>query len=654
MAAGIPGLVSVVMLVRDQVDHTRMALQSIDRCDGEFEVVVVDNGSVDSTEEFLDDWRDRAAHPVTVLRFDDDEGGARRRNIGAAASRGEYLFFVDNDVVADEPHVMTALVAELAADPRAAAASPLLRFPGTSDLVQCAGGGSTATGHIGLVGRGELLNAGHRRQRVQTWAPTAALLVRRRSFLGADGFDEAFDPVPLCEDVDLCCRLRSAGEHLVFVGRVGLRHYEGTTFNRIGRDKLVIWKRHMRVIRARWSEVFARGPHHSEEELAWRPVVKDYGNLHDPRAHILADGGTPPHDLTFFAALSEPADTLSSDLRVGVAGCGQAALRGALPAFGRPDPELAVPAPAPFLDFPAVPGVRLVGVADPDRAALLTAARAYRVLHALPDAHALLDRVPLEGMVICTPPTHLAELAVAALRRGIGVLVEKPAVLDERELADLESASSDVVCSINLPWAYHPALDALRAAIGDGVIGIPDTFAVVFEHCGPRLWSPRASWYEDPSVGVVTDLGLHVLDALQRALGGPVTVVETVGSTLHHCIAEARVGSAVGTVQVSWAASAPRFTVRVAGQGGSLVADLIPFRASQPALSWHVGDQAERLPVAPGPMPDGPYRDFAAALRGGPQPRTHLGAEIDAVRALLTWRSLAQRANREAPARRRA
>ncbi|WP_367127916.1 glycosyltransferase [Saccharothrix sp. HUAS TT1] len=569
----VPGLVSVVMLVRNRLEHTRRALDSLARASGDFEVVVVDNGSDDGTAEHL------AAldhpRPLVVLRHEDDRGGSERRNVGAAAARGEYLLFLDNDVLVDDPDVVEVLAAELAADPGLGGVSPLLLYPGDSGLVQCAGGASTSDGRIGPVGRGQPLTAAHREHREQSWAPTAALMVRHSSFRRVGGFDVSFDPVSLCEDVDLCCRLRADGERLRYVGSVAVRHFEGTTFNHVGHDKLPIWKRHTRVIRSRWAELFAAGPSHPAEALEWVPVRKDYSDLDRPLVSVSADAEVGSADLSFFAsdgalATGEPADVRLLVLGAGDAGSGA----GALPVAG-------------------LRGVRVVGVADPDSRALLTAARAHDAPWALRDSTHLVETVPAEGVLVHAPNTGAV---LTALRRGLHVLLAKPALDDLPALVEAARRAPGR-CSVDLPWAHHPDLTALNKAITGGDAGAPRGFALRLDH-------PTGH-------DLVADLGPDALDALERVLGAPVTDLRTTTATHDRVRATASAGTLSGTVELG--RGEPRLHLTITGDGGVLTADLV---ASPTAGA-----------------------DFLGALRGGPAPLTCLEATAGVFDAVRAWRA---------------
>ncbi|MFA4983515.1 MAG: glycosyltransferase family 2 protein [Candidatus Micrarchaeia archaeon] len=62
-----------------------------------FETIIVDNGSTDGSVELL-----RAKYPwARVIRNKENLGFAQANNIGIAASKGEYVALLNNDVVAD-------------------------------------------------------------------------------------------------------------------------------------------------------------------------------------------------------------------------------------------------------------------------------------------------------------------------------------------------------------------------------------------------------------------------------------------------------------------------------------------------------------------------------------------------------------------------
>ena len=90
---GRPGLVSVVVPVWNQLEHTRACLASLRRTTrAPYEVVVVDNGSTDGTRAWLAAQRD-----VVVVTNAENRGFAAACNQGVAASRGEVVVLLNND-----------------------------------------------------------------------------------------------------------------------------------------------------------------------------------------------------------------------------------------------------------------------------------------------------------------------------------------------------------------------------------------------------------------------------------------------------------------------------------------------------------------------------------------------------------------------------
>jgi glycosyltransferase involved in cell wall biosynthesis len=90
---------SVVVATYEWPDALEAVLRSLaEQSDRGFEVVVADDGSGPDTEAVAARWAN--ALPLRHVRQEDDGYRlARVRNLGASAARGDYLVFVDGDVV---------------------------------------------------------------------------------------------------------------------------------------------------------------------------------------------------------------------------------------------------------------------------------------------------------------------------------------------------------------------------------------------------------------------------------------------------------------------------------------------------------------------------------------------------------------------------
>lgn len=90
---------SVIIPALNSANSVRACVASVLANDyGDFEVIVVDDGSVDETARIAESFQDSR---VRVLISGRSIGAGACRNLGARAARGALLFFLDADCVAD-------------------------------------------------------------------------------------------------------------------------------------------------------------------------------------------------------------------------------------------------------------------------------------------------------------------------------------------------------------------------------------------------------------------------------------------------------------------------------------------------------------------------------------------------------------------------
>jgi len=184
-------VISVVIAVRDGMPwlEEQLTALSAQQCASEWEVVVCDNGSTDSSAEAVRGWESRSGTPGEIRLVDGSarRGPAAARNIGAASARGELLAFCDADDVV-QPGWLDAMRRSLL----------------ETDVVA----GSFEMGSLNGEPRG-IPQPAQTKQLGQIPAGLAAnLAVRRSAFDQVGGFDEA---LRVGEDIDLCWRLQLAG-----------------------------------------------------------------------------------------------------------------------------------------------------------------------------------------------------------------------------------------------------------------------------------------------------------------------------------------------------------------------------------------------------------------------------------------------------------
>lgn len=85
--------VSVVIPVFNGQKHIHQAIDSVHRQTyQDTEIIVVDDGSTDSTAEIVATFKDSVSY-----LYQTNSGAAKARNSGVRASRGKYIAFLDND-----------------------------------------------------------------------------------------------------------------------------------------------------------------------------------------------------------------------------------------------------------------------------------------------------------------------------------------------------------------------------------------------------------------------------------------------------------------------------------------------------------------------------------------------------------------------------
>jgi len=215
---------SIVMPVWNRVELTRDCLTALAglKDQPEYELIVVDNGSTDGTTDFLR----QLSGDVRVIVNEENLGFAKACNQGAAAARGKYLVFLNNDTI-PQPGWLTALVAEVDNHAEVGVVGSKLLYP--NGTVQHAGVVRDCARRLPYhIYKG--FAAGHPavNQRREFQIVTAAcLLIRRALFDEVGGFDEGY--VNGFEDADLCLKVRERGYVVVYQPRSVVVHLESQT-----------------------------------------------------------------------------------------------------------------------------------------------------------------------------------------------------------------------------------------------------------------------------------------------------------------------------------------------------------------------------------------------------------------------------------------
>ena len=119
------------------------------------------------------------------------------------------------------------------------------------------------------------------------------------------------------------------------------------------------------------------------------------------------------------------------------------------------------------------PGIELVGICDTNLERLTSFARKHKCTAPLyTDLEKMLDEAQPEGVVIAVPDARHAEVAVAAMKRGCAVLLEKPMAPTVEGCRDiLKYARQSRGALLGFVLRGHPVFRKVKELLDSGIIG---------------------------------------------------------------------------------------------------------------------------------------------------------------------------------------
>ncbi len=124
-------------------------------------------------------------------------------------------------------------------------------------------------------------------------------------------------------------------------------------------------------------------------------------------------------------------------------------------------------------NFAKTEGAHVVAVSDMDPRKLSAAKRLFPAISEAPDFQTLLNDASIEAVAIATPVHTHFDIALAALRAGKHVLVEKPLTHTSEQAERLidEAERRNLVLMVDHTFIYTPAVRKIRDLINDRAIG---------------------------------------------------------------------------------------------------------------------------------------------------------------------------------------
>jgi UDP-N-acetylglucosamine 3-dehydrogenase len=222
-----------------------------------------------------------------------------------------------------------------------------------------------------------------------------------------------------------------------------------------------------------------------------------------------------------------------------------------------------------------MPGVTLIGVADPDRERCDQVA-ARLGCAAFKDAEELLQQ-GVDAVTIAAP-THLhRDIAIDCAARGIHILVEKPIAPTVEESRAIVAAArrAGVTLMVGHVERFNPAVQSIKRAIKD-----QDILSIAITRVGP--FPPRMS-----NVGVVIDLAVHDIDLIRWFTESEIVEIQpqtssAVAEREDIALLQFRTASGVlAHINTNWLTPFKARTVHVATRDKYLIGDLLTLQVTE-------------------------------------------------------------------------
>lgn len=282
-------------------------------------------------------------------------------------------------------------------------------------------------------------------------------------------------------------------------------------------------------------------------------------------------------------------------------------------------------------------GIELAAVCDVDPERVHNATRG-RSARGYQDYREMLARDRLDLLSVAVPTRLHREVALAAIQRGVPVLVEKPIAAERREGEEMARAARDAAVPLMVGHVerFNPAVMELKRRLDGGELGR------IFQFHARRV-GPFAQRVRD--VGVVFDLATHDIDVMRFLSGSEVESVQAetqLGIRTEHedllsGLLRFRDG-VVGMLDVNWLSPAKVRQLSVLGERGMFTVDYLTQE-----LRFHESDSGEGAVVGIKVEKQEPLRmeleAFARAVAEGTSPP--VGAD-DALAALDVAEALVQ------------
>jgi O-antigen biosynthesis protein len=292
-----------------QIGTCLRALQQ-QRCNCEFEIVVVDNASRDESRAVIGSFPD-----VRLIAANENLGFAGGVNRGVAAAHGRVIALLNPDAT-PAPDWLQQIIAALDDPQIGVVGSKVL---GPDGLIQSLGSELQLPVMLSAYSRAGERDSREDQQITDVWAVHgAAMAFTRPVWEALDGFDEGFFPA-YWEESDFCERARRAGRRVVVAPQATVQHLDASATGKYSPEFYFYYHHNRLRYAAKW--------------LDWRTLWETFRPAEHARLQTAPLLDRRVARLVYQAGMP-PLDRPNNTQRAAVLETGQALRAGALPDDG--------------------------------------------------------------------------------------------------------------------------------------------------------------------------------------------------------------------------------------------------------------------------------------------------------------------------------
>ncbi|MDN5316594.1 MAG: hypothetical protein PWR08_718 [Thermoanaerobacterium sp.] len=237
----INGLSSIIILTYNQIDYTKMCIESIRKyTKTPYEIIVVDNGSTDGTIEYLELQND-----IKLIKNKENRGFAAGCNQGISIAEGEYIVLLNNDTIVTENWLSNLLYCLNNAENAGIVGPVTNNISGDQKII---------TYYKNINDMHEF--AGKFNVQNQKWRKSLRLVgycmvMRKELFREIGLLDENYG-IGNFEDDDLCLRALLKGYNLYINDTTFIHHFGSVTFKNMDINYAELMKKNEIYFKQKW------------------------------------------------------------------------------------------------------------------------------------------------------------------------------------------------------------------------------------------------------------------------------------------------------------------------------------------------------------------------------------------------------------------